>query len=190
MEYQQKLFSQILHIPASVENNLNSVSMHGTFCNKQRFMGFIKAVSLFIKIPSHFKLSLSGNHGNQVISPHIPADILVRDVLLQCLKKMTLVAFISLCPPSTLFTLNSFTLYLTLITDSLITLTFFSPLSALYLLLISAPIPHTYTPLSLFSVHPAPVREERQPEQLPAQRVQPSQHPHRFSQPPTLCHAQ
>lgn len=31
---------------------------------------------------------------------------------------------------------------------------------------------------SPFSARPAPVREERQPDQLPAQCVQPSQHPH------------
>lgn len=37
---------------------------------------------------------------------------------------MTLNIFLSLCPPSTLFSLISFPLYLTLITDALITLTF------------------------------------------------------------------
>lgn len=102
--------------------------------------------------------------------------------------------FLPLCPPSTPFSLISSPLYLTLITDSLITLTFFSflcplPPSPAYI----HPRPfNTYTShsLSLFSVHPASVRKERQPEQLPAQCVQPSQHPHRFSQPPTLCHAQ
>lgn len=103
----------------------------------------------------------------------------VRDALLQCLKKMTLSVFSFF-----LSSINTFPLYLTLLTDS-----FLCPLHPF-----SAYIhPHpwnTYLSLSLYSVHPAPVREERQPEQLPAQCVQPSQHPHWFSQPPTLCHAQ
>lgn len=38
-------------------------------------MGFVKAISLFIKIPSHFKWSLSGNHGNQVIFPYTPVEV-------------------------------------------------------------------------------------------------------------------
>ena len=111
---------------------------------------------------------------------------IVGDFLLQCLKKMTLVAFSFFLSSINTFLTRLFLPYLVLITTSLITLA----LAALCLhpLLMSAPF--THTPHSLLSVHPAPVREEGQPEQLPAQCVQPSQHPHRFPQPPALCHAE
>lgn len=68
----------------------------------------------------------------------------------------------------------------------------FSSLSGLHLQHVFIPVspPHALTSTCLFPVFPAPVREERQPEQLPAQCVQPSQHPHRLAQPPSLHHAQ
>lgn len=156
--------------------------------------GSQKAITPFIKIPTHFYLSLSCNHGNHVISPHTPADVFsLQCVLLQRLKKMTLKLF-SCFVLHQHFSHISFPLYRALLTH--LSLSLFSPLSLLYLpllLLLSTPIFWTHTPLTNsfpFLFHAAPVREERQPEQLPAQCVQPSQHPHRFSQPPTLCHAQ
>lgn len=118
--------------------------------------------------------------------------LLVRDVLLQCLKKMTLDVFYlfvlhqhfshpSLFPSMSPLSLTHLSLTFFLLSlPSISNFRLFPPPSLTYI----------HLSLSLCLFHPAPVREERQPEQLPAQCVQPSQHPHRFSQPPTLCHAQ
>lgn len=67
---------------------------------------------------------------------------------------------------------------------------FLSPLCPPPLARIHPHISCTGSNVHLFPVLPAPVREERQPEQLPAQCVQPSQHPHRLPQPPSIHHAQ
>lgn len=138
------LSCQILHIPVSIETNLDSVF---NAINRESWDSE-KAISLFSKILS--QVSLSCNHGNQVFFPHTTADVVSERCSTAMSKKDDLGRFLSLCPPSTLFSPISFPLYVTLITDSLIT-HFFSPLSALYLQLplISTPIPHIHTPLSL-----------------------------------------
>ncbi len=98
---------------------------------------------MFIKIPSHFSLSLSCNHGNQVVSPY---TFLVRNAPLQSLKKTTLSAFS--------FSLSSINTFLTHLfppeSHSYHRLAYpslFSPLSALclFLLLISSPVTYTQT---------------------------------------------
>lgn len=98
-------------------------------------------------MPSHFNPSLSRSHGNQVISPHTPADVFTeRCATAMSKKKMTLDVFLPLCPPSTHFPLIS-----SPISRPYHWLTFSLFLSALSvnLLLISTSIPYTHKPLSL-----------------------------------------
>lgn len=125
-----------------------------------------RPISLFIKIPSHFSLF--------VLQPwklHLSSSQSERCLFFFFIevleKKMTLAFFLPHCSPHLFRHL-------------------FSPLTPL---LLSSPL-SALTSTCLFPVLPAPVREERQPEQLPAQCVQPSEHPHRLPQPPAVHHAQ
>lgn len=62
-------------------------------------------------------MSLSRNHGNQVISLH--SQFYWKGSTAMPKKRWPWVLFLSLCPPSTPFSLISFPLHLVLITDSL-----------------------------------------------------------------------
>lgn len=98
-------------------------------------------------MPSHFNPSLSGSHGNQVISPHTQDVFTERCATAMSKKKMTLDVF-----SSSLSSINTFSTHLfPPISRPYHWLTFSPFLSALYvnLLLISTSVPYTHKPLSL-----------------------------------------